>query len=185
MASALPCPSFGESDPGSDDVPTLGIGRLTLVGAAAAVPGEPASPAQLQKVVSLYAEHGAFNDDPDAPAPDWPSAFQLIRDVGAQVRLERDRAQAMMQQSQSLIRGVIAQAENAELRAEAAEAAAFDALQRADRAEARARLAEEQAQDARKQALAAQAGQKEAELWLRRLHANLKNEYDGLAIAPE
>ena len=185
MASALSYPSLGEPDPCSEAAPALGARPVTKVGLAAAAPVVPASPAELQKVVSLYAEHGAFHDDPDAPTPDWPSAFQLIRDVGAQVRLERDRARAMMQQSQSLIRGVIAQAEEAELRAEAAEATASDAVLRADRAEARARLAEERAQQAEDRALTSQAGEREAQLWLRRLHANLKNEYDGLAIVSE
>jgi flagellin-like hook-associated protein FlgL len=71
------------------------------------------------------------------------------------------------------------------VRAEAAVATASDAVLRADRAEARARLAEERAQQAEDRAVAAQAGEKEAQLWLRRLHASLKSEYDSLIAVPD
>lgn len=132
-----------------------------------------------QKIVPLFAEQAATDDDPPA---DWPSALQLIRDVGAQVRRERDLAQEIVHHSQSLIQRSVTQAEDAERRAETAEAGASEASSRADRAEAQARLAEERAEAAERRAEAAEAREQEARLWLRRLHAGLKSEFDSLTI---
>ena len=185
MAYTLPSRLPAQPDHSCKATLALGTSHIAKVGLAAAMPAAPTLPVQPQNVVPLFGGQEDFHDDPDAPAPDWTSAFQLIRDVGAQVRLERDRAQTIVQQSQSLIRGIIAQAEEAELRAEAAMTAAAEAALRADRAEVRAGLAEERAQQAEDQAFAAQAGEKEAQLWLRRLHAHLKSEYDSLITVPE
>ena len=190
MAHALACPLLDQPDRSGKGALTLGANSLEKFDKAAATPAVSMLPAPPQNVVPLFGGpedscREDFHDDPDEPAPDWSTAFQLIRDVGAQVRLERDRAQTIVQQSQSLIQGIIAQAEEAELRAEAAMAAAADAVLRADRAEVLAGLAEERAQQAEDRAVAAQAGEKEAQLWLRRLHAHLKFEYDSLITVPE
>ncbi|HEX8417534.1 MAG TPA: hypothetical protein VF641_08005 [Methylobacterium sp.] len=144
-------------------------------------PTPPLSP----NIVPLFADQAASDDDPDAPSADWLGALQMIRDVGAQVRRERDLAQEIVHHSQSLIQRSQAQAEDSERRADAAEAEASDALRRADRAEERARLAEDRAQEAEQRAQAAQASATEARLWLRRLHAGLKSEFDSLTTEPK
>ena len=185
MAYALPCPPLGQPDLRGKAAPALSTSHLTKLSKVAAAPVVPASPVQSQKIVSLFGSQNDFHDDPDAVPPSWLSAFQLIRDVGAQVRIERDRAQGIIQHSQSLIQGTIAQVREAELRAEVAATTAAIAVLRADRAEVRARLAEERAQQAEDRAIAAQVSEKEAQLWLRRLHAQLNSETDGLMIVPK
>ena len=73
----------------------------------------------------------------------------------------------------------------ADLRAEVAATTAAIAVLRADRTEARARLAEERAWQAEDQARAAQGDEKEAQLVLRRLHADVTSKRDGLMMLPE
>lgn len=88
MAQSLPLQSVAVIDQCNKFEPAIGTGQLKWAESAPSG-SQTTSPQQLQKVVTLSAEHGTFDDDPDAPAPHWPSALQLIRDVGAQVRLER------------------------------------------------------------------------------------------------
>lgn len=116
---------------------------------------------------------------------DWPGALQLIEEVGAKLRQERSSAQDLIQQSQSMIRRTIMQAEEAEKRRQLAEVEAFEAVQRADRAEERARVAEERAQQSDELAQAARVGEEEARLWLRRLYSSLRREFHGLAATLE
>ena len=185
MAYALRCPSLGQPDPCDEAAPALGTSHLTKLGTAAATPDVPASPSEPQRVVWLFGDQNDFLDDPDEPLPSWLCAFQLIRDVGAKVRSERDRARAIIQQSQSLIQATTARVKEADLRAEVAATTAAIAVLRADRAEVRARLAEERAQQAEDQARLAQADEKDAQLSLRRLHADLNSKGDGLMMVPE
>ena len=144
-------------------------------------------PESTVKVVPLFAERPPSeisSDASDGLPADWPHALQLIRDVGARVRRERDFAQDIVKQSRSLIQRSIAQVEEAETRAETAEAEASEASLRADRAEERARLAEERAQQADDRALAARAGEEEAQMWLRRLYTSLQREFGSLDVDP-
>ena len=175
MAYALPCPSVDQLDPFDEAAPALGFSHLTKLGTAAAAPDVPASPSKPQRVVWLFGDQNDFLDDPDAPLPSWLCAFQLIRDVGAILRSERDRARAIIQQSQSVIQATTARVKEADLRAEMAATSAAIALLRADRAEVQALLAEERAQHAEGQARAAEAGEKNAQLLLRRLHARAES----------
>ena len=138
-----------------------------------------------KKVVPLFAEP----DMPNSPTPsagpevvDWPAALDLIRDVGARVRRARDFAQEVSLRSQSIIRRSVKQTEDAERRAQAAEAAAQAATQRAEKADELARLAEARAKLAERQAEEARAGEAEAQLWLRRVHACLKDELGDIVV---
>ncbi|KAB1070117.1 hypothetical protein [Methylobacterium planeticum] len=115
-----------------------------------------------------------------ADAVDWPGAIQLVQDVGARVRRARDLAQELTRESQSLIQRTLAQAESAEERARAAEALAQQAELRAEKAEAAARSANERARSAGEQMQVAMAAEAEARLWLGRLYASLKSEFDSL-----
>lgn len=180
MAYALPSLSRRRPDPCGEAALAPETGHLTKLGSDAATAAGPVSPAQSKKVVLLIGDQNGLHDDPDAPLLSWLGAFQLIRDVGAKVRSERDHAEAITQQSQSLIRGTIAQVKEAELRADVEATTAAIAVLRADRAEVRARLAEERAQQAEDQALAAQADEKESQHLLRRLHAKLNSKCDGM-----
>lgn len=139
------------------------------------------TPQTAAKVVPLFNERAS--SDPDllpTLVVDWPSTLQRIRDAGAQVRRERDLAQDIVKQSRSLIQRSEMRVEEAEKRAATAEADASEASLRADRAEERLRLAEERAQRAEDRAQMARAGEEEAQLWLRRLYACLRREFDGL-----
>ncbi|WP_375409420.1 hypothetical protein [uncultured Methylobacterium sp.] len=185
MAYALFSPTVGQLDPFDEAAPARGTSHLTKLGSAAATPDVPALPSKPPRVVWLFGDQNDFLDDPDAPLPSWLCAFQLIRDVGAKLRSERDRARAIIQQSQSVIQTTTARVKKADLRAEVAATSAAIAVLRADRAEVRARLAEERAQQAEDQARAAQGDEKEAQLVLRRLHADLTSKRDGLMMAPE
>ncbi|AWN43657.1 hypothetical protein [Methylobacterium durans] len=145
--------------------------------------GHPATPPQERNVVPLFAEQdGAAGPDPRGPeeAADWPGAIRLVRDVGARVRRARDLAHDLTKQSQGLIQRSITDAEAAEQRARVAEAAAQSAMRRAAKAEKAARLAEERARSAEEQMRAARAGEAEARLWLGRLYACLRDEFDAL-----
>jgi len=138
-----------------------------------------------KKVVPLFAEPStsdAQETPPDPAAVDWPGALDLIRDVGARVRRARDFAQEVSLRSQSIIRRSVKQTEEAERRAQAAEVAAKAATQRADRADELARLSEARAKLAEKQAEEARAGEAEAHLWLRRVHACLKDELGDIVV---
>ena len=137
------------------------------------------------KVVPLFAEPSetVFQEVPgEATAVDWPAALDLIRDVGVRVRRARDFAQEVSLRSQSIIQRSVKQTEDAERRAQAAEAAMKAATLRADRAEELARLSEARAKLAEKQAEEARAGEAEAQLWLRRVHACLKDELGDIVV---
>lgn len=181
MAQGGARPSPIDTDPSRPVTLAAGAGRSISPRPILPPVTAPAS----QNIVPLFAEQPPSDDDPDAPSADWLSALQMIRDVGAQVRRERDLAQEIVHHSQSLIQRSQAQADESERRAETAEAEASDALRRADWAEERARLAEDRAQEAEQRAQAAQASAKEARLWLRRLHAGLKSEFDSLTMGPK
>ena len=158
-----------------------GLGETASAASIAPAP-EPAV-----NVVPLFAGQAEAGIDPDpsdeAPT-DWPSAIQMIREVGTQVRRERDLAQHLVKQSRTLVQRSVVQVEEAEKRAEAAQADAAQASLRAERAEERARLAEERAKQAEERAQIARAGEEEAQLWLRRLYACLRRELGDLASDP-
>ena len=137
------------------------------------------------KVVPLFAEPSepVSQETPGEPtAVDWPAALDMIRGVGARVRRARDFAQEVSLRSQSIIRRSVKQTEDAERRAQAAEATAKAATLRADRADELARLSEARAKLAEKQAEEAKAGEAEAQLWLRRVHACLKDELGDIVV---
>lgn len=141
----------------------------------------------VSKIVPFFVEPGISPPrlaDVGPGETDWPAALDLIRDVGDRVRRARDFAQEVSRQSQSIIRRSLKQTEEAERRAEAAEASAAAAIARAERAEELARLSEARAKLAEKQAEAAKAGEAEAQLWLRRVHACLKDEFKDLTEDP-
>ena len=185
MAYALLSPLLDQRDPCNESALALAVRQPTKMGSATVAPAVPASPTQIQNVAPFFGNRKDFHDDPDAPLLSWLGAFQLVRDVGAKVRNDLDCARTITQQSQSLIQGTIAQVKEAELRAEVAATTAAIAVLRADRAEVRARLAEKQAEQAEDWALAAEDSMKEAQLWLRHLHAKLKNKCNGSMIAPK
>lgn len=138
-----------------------------------------------KKVVPLFAEPsmpGSQETFAEPTVVDWPAALDLIRDVGARVRRARDFAQEVSLRSQSIIRRSVKQTEDAERRAQAAEAAAKAATLRADKADELARLSEARANLAEKQAEEARAGEAEAQLWLRRVHACLKDELGDIVV---
>ncbi|MFC5555982.1 hypothetical protein ACFPQ7_19095 [Methylobacterium iners] len=165
------------SDEGSVETISAVSSRMRSAPSAALIaPASTSSP----NVVPLFVELEALDPDADLQDPDWPGALQLIRDVGAQVRRERDRAEEIVQQAHSLIQRTVQQAEWAERRAEMAEAKACEANLRADRAEMSLRLTEERLQQAEELARAAQAREREAQQWLRRLYASLKHEQQQL-----
>ena len=184
MAERRPFEPLGDAQRSSDFEPASNAHRLAHGG----IPSRIApSPEPAVNVVPLFAEQADYEADPDESGErptDWPSAIQMIRDVGTQVRRERDLAQDLVKQSRSLIQRSMAQAEEAEKRAEAAQADAFEASQRAERAEERAHLADERAKQAEERAQAARAGEEEAQLWLRRLYACLRRELGDLAAGP-
>lgn len=131
------------SDEGSvETTPAVSSRTRSASPAALIAPASTSSP----NVVPLFVELEAVDPDADLQDPDWPGALQLIRDVGAQVRRERDRAEEIVQQAHSLIQRTVQQAEGAERRAEMAEVEAYEANLRADRAETSLRLAEERLQ---------------------------------------
>ncbi|TXM91437.1 hypothetical protein FV232_21400 [Methylobacterium sp. WL30] len=137
------------------------------------------------KIVPLFTEPGVpvpqeARGEPNAV--DWPAAIDLIRDVGARVRQARDFAQEVSRHSQSIIQRSVKQAEDAERRAEAAEATAAVAILRANQADELARLSEARAKLAEQQAETAKAAEAEAQLWLRRIHACLKDELGDLTV---
>ena len=184
MAYALLSPSLGQPDPCDEAVPAFGKSHLRKLTTAAAALVVPEPPVQPEKVISLFSDQNDFLDDPDAPLPGWLYAVQLVRDVGAKLRSERDRVRAIIQQSRSLTQATTSRVKEADLRAEVAATSAAIAVLRADRAEVRARLAEERAQQAEDQARAAQADEKDAQMLLRRLHADLTSKRNGLMMAP-
>lgn len=137
------------------------------------------------KVVPLFAEPSetVLQKAPgETIAVDWPAALDLIRDVGARVRRARDFAQEVSLRSQSIIQRSVKQTEDAERRAQAAETAAVAAIARANKADEIARLSEARAKLAEKQAEEARAGAAEAQLWLRRVHACLKDELSDIDV---
>ncbi|GJE41353.1 hypothetical protein [Methylobacterium soli] len=150
--------------------------------------------AAVQNVVPLFDDRDPRNSlacaTPGTPdvtteghAPDvadWPGAIQLVRDVGARVRRARDLAQELTRESQSLIRRSLSQTEAAEERARIAEAAAEQANLRAERAEGAARLTDERAKAAEHAMQAAKAAEADARLWLGRLYASLRSEFESL-----
>jgi hypothetical protein len=158
------------------------------------VMGASSSTAPARNVVPLFSEQDTRNDlsiaTPATPddaaaqdtveAADWPGAIQLVRDVGARVRRARDLAQELTRESQALIRRSLSQTEAAEERARVAEAAALQANLRAERAEEAARLADERAKAAEHAMQAAKAAEADARLWLGRLYASLKSEFESL-----
>ncbi|TXM65644.1 hypothetical protein FV226_24725 [Methylobacterium sp. WL12] len=138
-----------------------------------------------EKVVSLFSEPSlpGPQERSDEPAVvDWPGALDLIRDVGTRVRRARDFAQEVSLRSQSIIQRSVKQTEDAERRAQTAEAAAKAAMLRAERADELARLSEARAKLAEKQAKEARAAEAEAQLWLQRVHACLKNELGDIVV---
>ena len=138
------------------------------------------------KVVPLFAEPSetVFQEAPgETTAVDWPAALDLIRDVGARVRRARDFAQEVSLRSQSIIQRSVKQTEDAERRAQAAETAAAAAIARANKADEIARLSEARAKLAEKQAEEARASEAEAQLWLRRVHACLKDELGDIVVS--
>ena len=135
------------------------------------------------KVVPLFVDQVVLAEPSrrdEAGRIDWPAAIEHIRDVGARVREARDFAQEVSRHSQVIIQRSLKQTEDAEQRARAAEALAAAAAARADKAEELARLSEARARLAEKQAEAAKAAETEAQLWLRRVHACLKDEFTDL-----
>jgi hypothetical protein len=161
------------------------------------VMGASSMTAPVQNVVPLFSEPEARDDGASAtPVPsdvteayaldaaDWPGAIQLVRDVGARVRRARDLAQELTRESQSLVQRSLSQTEAAEERARVASAAIQEAIARAEKAEEAARLAEARAERAEAQAQAAKAAEAEARLWLGRLYASLKGEFDSLTEDP-
>ena len=140
-----------------------------------------------KKIVPLFAEPGAFDQGvvlASSIGTDWPAALDLIRDVGARIRRARDFSQEVSRRSQSIVQRSIKQTEDAERRADAAEAATIAAIARAERAEELARLSEARAKLAEKQEKAARAREAEAQLWLRQIHACLKDEFKDLTEDP-
>lgn len=138
-----------------------------------------------RKVVPLFAEPSMASSQETPTEPmvvDWPAALDLIRDVGARVRQARDFAQEVSLRSQSIIQRSVKQTEDAERRAHAAEAAGKAAALRAEKADELARLSEARAKLAEKQAEEARAGEAEARLWLRRVHACLRDELGDIAV---
>ncbi|KAB1078956.1 hypothetical protein [Methylobacterium soli] len=162
------------------------------------VMGASSMTAPVQNVVPLFSEPEPRDDGAGATpvlsddaieanaldAADWPGAIQLVRDFGARVRRARDLAQELTRESQSLVQRSLSQTEAAEERARVATAAIQDAIARAEKAEEAARLAEARAQRAEAQAQAAKAAEAEARLWLGRLYASLKGEFDSLTEDP-
>ncbi|AWN36709.1 hypothetical protein [Methylobacterium radiodurans] len=145
-------------------------------------PNHPAGLTPLQRLVALgdqerivhlfgTATGGADLSDPEADL-EGPAAIQLIREAGGRIRRERAEAEAAGQRA----RAAEAAAETAEHRAETAEAALAVAQAAAEAAEARALRAEEEANSARDAAA-------EARLWLRRLVACLKTEFEAVPEA--
>ncbi|TXM66241.1 hypothetical protein [Methylobacterium sp. WL120] len=139
-----------------------------------------------EKVVPLFSEPSlpVLQETPGEPTVvDWPAALDLIRDVGTRVRRARDFAQEVSLRSQSIIQRSVKQTEDAERRAQAAETAAAAAIARANKADEIARLSEARAKLAENQAEEARASEAEAQLWLRRVHACLKDELGDIVVS--
>lgn len=186
MAERFPRHSLLDPDRSSTDEPGAERDREHLGETVAPARIAPASEPAVN-VVPLFVGREDAGIDPEASdgaLTDWPGAIQLIRDVGTQVRRERDLAQHLVKQSRSLVQRSMVQVEEAEKRAEAAQADALQASLRAERAEERARLAEERATQAEERAQIARAGEEEAQLWLRRLYTCLRRELGDLAAGP-
>lgn len=184
MAERRPLEPLGDVHPSGTVETGTDSDRLAYGGISSRI---APTPEPTRNVVPLFAEPVDFEDDDDAsaaPLTDWPNAIQLIRDVGTQIRRERDLAQHLVKQSRSLIQRSMVQAEDAEKRALAAQSDATEAFQRAERAEERARLADERAKQAEERAKLARAGEEEAQLWLRRLYACLRRELGDLTASP-
>ena len=174
----------------------LGADLAAPLGADDIVIGPSSATGPVRNVVPLFGEQDP-RTEPKAAAPmapddatardiadaaDWPGAIQLVRDVGARVRRARDLAQELTRESQSLIQRSLSQTEAAEERARIAEIAAQQAIARAEKAEEAARVAAEQARFAEERMQAAKAAEAEARLWLGRLYASLKSEFDSLTV---
>lgn len=96
------------------------------------------------------------------------------------MRDARKAARESAKRSQALVQRTLRQADLAERRVRAAEAAAEAALLRVKRAEAAAQVAEAPAHRAEEQMRAAQAKQAEAQMWLKHLDTCVLTEFEGL-----
>lgn len=184
MSDGLSTTSLADTARSEHSEPALALARSTQGKMPTRTLSLAAAPGPAATVVPLFVVDAQSETDANTAGDvhtDWPGALQMIRDVGAQVRRERDLARELMKQSHAIAQRSIAQAEEAEKRAGAAEMRAAEASLRADYAEERARLAEKQALRADEQAQAARAGEEEAQLWLRRLYKSLRSEFDVIA----
>ena len=155
--------------------------------ATSAGSAEDIGPADVKRVVPLFAGTSVPVDAPSAPMSNednWIASIDLVRSTAARVRALHERAQTVAQDAKQLVSTATASARAAEERTRRAETATRAALARVEQAEEQARHLLDKLLTAEARAGAAEAKAGEALVWLRRMHECVAGEFSSLTIGP-